>query len=48
MLFHDLCVILNDFDIVYAKECSERHTINDPDLHSDGEYSIEVVIRKVI
>lgn len=37
---------LNNFTMVYAKECSEGHTINDPMLHSDGEYSIEVVIKK--
>ena len=37
---------LNDFEIIYAKECSEGHTITDPDIHSDGEFSIEVVIRK--
>ena len=39
---------LKDFEIIYAKKCSEGHTINDPDLQSDGEFSIEVVIRKVI
>ena len=37
---------LNDFEIIYAKECSEGHTITDPAIHSDGEFSIEVVIRK--
>ena len=37
---------LNNFTLVYAKECSEGHTITDPMLHSDGEYSIEVVIKK--
>lgn len=37
---------LNSYEIIYAKECSEGHTITDPLLHSDGEYSIEVVIRK--
>ncbi|MCZ6701455.1 MAG: class I SAM-dependent methyltransferase [Ignavibacteria bacterium] len=39
---------LNDFEIIYAKECNEGHTITDPDIHSDGEFSIEVVIRKKI
>jgi len=38
---------LNDFEIVYAKECNEGHTITDPEIHSDGEFSIEVVIRKI-
>lgn len=37
---------LNNYDLIYAKECSEGHTITDPLLHSDGEYSIEVVIKK--
>lgn len=37
---------LSGFEIVYAKECSEGHTITDPELHSDGEYSIEVVVQK--
>lgn len=37
---------LNNFKVIYAKECSEGHTISDPFQHSDGEYSIEVVIRK--
>ncbi len=38
---------LSNFDIIYAKECSEGHTITDPEIHSDGEYSIEVVIKKL-
>lgn len=37
---------LSNYEIIYAKECSEGHTITDPYLHSNGEYSIEVVIRK--
>ena len=37
---------LTGYEIVYAKECSEGHTITDPLIHSDGEYSIEVVIKK--
>ena len=37
---------LNDFDIVYAKECSEGHSITEPEIHSDGEFSIEVVVSK--
>ena len=37
---------LNDFEIIYAKACNEGHTITDPGIHSDGEFSVEVVIRK--
>lgn len=33
-------------DILYLKECSEGHTIIDPEIHSDGEISIEIVVRK--
>lgn len=32
--------------IQYVAECSEGHTISDPDVHSDGEISIEAVVRK--
>ena len=37
---------LEKYEIVYAQECSEGHTVTDPDLHSDGEYSLEIVLRK--
>jgi len=37
---------LSDFKIIYAKECKEGHTIADPEIRSDGEYSIEVVLKK--
>ena len=37
---------LTDHEIVYAKECRDGHTHTDPEIHSNGEYSIEVVIRK--
>jgi len=37
---------INNFTLVYAKECSEGHTITNPMQHSDGEFSIEVVIKK--
>lgn len=37
---------IDNFELIYAKECNEGHTITDPSLHSDGEYSIEVVIKK--
>jgi SAM-dependent methyltransferase len=39
---------LSGYELIYAKECSEGHTITDPLIHSDGEYSIEVVLRKLI
>ena len=37
---------LPDGKIIYAKECRGGHTITAPEIHSDGEYSIEVVIKK--
>lgn len=37
---------LPDFEIVYVKECAQNHTVTDPQRHSDGEYSIELVARK--
>ena len=38
---------LIDFEIISAKECSEGHTISDPEIHSDGEFSIEVIVKKM-
>lgn len=37
---------LENYDIKYVKACDEGHTIIDPLQHSDGEYQIEVVIKK--
>ncbi len=37
---------LSGYELVYARECSEGHTITNPEIHSDGEYSIEAVVRK--
>lgn len=37
---------LNNIEIIYAKKCDEGFTITDPMIHSDGEYSIEIVVRK--
>ena len=37
---------LTKYSIVYAKICKEGHTIADPNVHSDGEYSIEIIIQK--
>ena len=34
------------YRVIYAKTCDDGHTITDPCIHSDGEYSIEVVIQK--
>ncbi len=36
-----------EYELVYMKTCSEGHTIDDPLRHSDGEYSIEVVLKKI-
>lgn len=38
---------LDSYEVVYAKGCSEGHTVTDPEIHSDGEYSIEVVVKKL-
>jgi len=38
---------LVDYDIKYVKSCDEGHTITDPNIHSDGEYQIEMVIQKL-
>ena len=38
---------LSNQKIIYVKECNEGHTITDPLIHSNGEYSIEVVIKKL-
>ncbi|MFH1379832.1 MAG: methyltransferase domain-containing protein [bacterium] len=32
--------------VIYAKQCAEGHTITDPLIHSDGEFSIEIVVLK--
>ncbi len=33
--------------LLHIRTCDEGHTITDPDCHSDGEYSIEAVARKL-
>ncbi len=38
---------LTGYDVKYVKTCDEGHTIDDPLMHSDGEYQIEMVIQKV-
>ncbi|MBU2548804.1 MAG: helix-turn-helix domain-containing protein [Proteobacteria bacterium] len=37
---------LSGYDLLEAAVRDEGHTIDDPDVHSDGEYSMEVVLRK--
>jgi SAM-dependent methyltransferase len=39
-------ILGNGFTIKYIKECDEGHTITNPLEHSDGEYSIEMVVKK--
>lgn len=36
-----------NYRIIYVKTCDEGHTITDPLIHSDGEYSIEIVVQKI-
>jgi SAM-dependent methyltransferase len=33
--------------LIAARRCAAGHTIVDPLMHSDGEYSIEVIVRKL-
>jgi len=40
--------VIADAQIVSARQCSEGHTISDANLHSDGEYSLEVIVRKPV
>jgi SAM-dependent methyltransferase len=35
-----------NFEIVYIKVCDEGFSIKDPLIHSNGEYSIEIVLKK--
>lgn len=35
------------YDIKYVKTCDEGHTIDDPYKHSNGEYQIELVLKKI-
>jgi SAM-dependent methyltransferase len=38
--------VLNNYKIIYVRECNTGWTIKDPEIHSNGEYSIEIVIQK--
>lgn len=40
--------VLGPFALNYLKVCDEGHTVSDPDQHSNGEYSIEVVVHKTL
>lgn len=42
-----IALSLSGYKLIYAKVCDEGHTITDPKQHSNGEYSIEVVLKKV-
>jgi SAM-dependent methyltransferase len=37
---------ISNYELIYIKVCDEGFSIKDPLSHSDGEYSIEVVLRK--
>ena len=39
-------IFKKEYQLIYAKRCDEGHTITDPEIHSDGEYSIEIVLQK--
>ena len=38
---------LKNYKIIYSKICKEGFTITDPYKHSDGEYSIEIIVQKL-
>lgn len=46
-IVEEIKVSLTGYDIEYVKKCDEGHTIDNPLVHSDGEYSIEIIIRKL-
>ena len=46
-IVEEIRLSLDNYDIKYVKTCDEGHTITDPLIHSDGEYQIELVIRKM-
>ncbi len=39
---------LTTYEVIYIRECREGWTISDPLIHSNGEYSIEFVLRKLV
>ena len=38
--------VLPEAVVVSANRCDDGHTVTEPLIHSDGEYSIEVILRK--
>lgn len=38
--------VLDGGQLIYIRVCREGHSVDDPYIHSDGEYSIEAVYRK--
>lgn len=38
---------LNNYELIYIKVCDEGFSTTNPLIHSDGEYSIEVVLKKL-
>jgi SAM-dependent methyltransferase len=38
---------ISNYELIYIKVCDEGFSIKDPLIHSNGEYSIEVVLRKL-
>lgn len=36
-----------DYETIYVQQCNEGHAVSHPEVHSDGEYSIEMVIHKM-
>ncbi len=38
---------LKNYKVIYSKICKEGFTITDPYKHSDGEYSIEIIVQKL-
>ncbi len=41
-----IAAAIPEAEVCIAQRCMEGHTIDDPKIHSDGEYSIEIVLRK--
>lgn len=39
--------VLNGYEFIYLKACNDGFTIIDPGRHSNGEYSIELVLKKI-
>ena len=38
---------IENYKVVYSKICKEGFTITDPYKHSNGEYSIEIIVKKI-